>query len=137
MIKAARAQPGPWIPISNPRHLKILGKLVEELGEATAAASRCIIQGIAEEEPTTGKVNRDWLEDELADVLANIDLVIAEFELDTLRIDRRAARKKRFQRMWHEHLASAPAESGTVRAPGVSAAARPATPAGRHRGARR
>ena len=112
-------QPALWVPMTNPRHLKILGKLTEELGEATAAVSRCIIQGIAAAEPTTGKPNRQWLEDELADVLANIDLTIAEFELDAARIGRREDRKKRFLRLWHEALTSAPPESGTVRAPGV------------------
>lgn len=67
----------PWIPMSKPIDIKHLGKLAEELGEASSAVARCLIQGIDESEPVTGKLNRQWLEDELADVCANIQLVCA------------------------------------------------------------
>lgn len=50
--------PNPWHPISDPVDLKHLGKLSEELGECSAAVARCIIQGIDECEPVTGKINR-------------------------------------------------------------------------------
>ena len=62
----------PWHPMSDAVDLKHLGKLAEELSEAGAAVARCIIQGIDEKEPVTGKINREWLQDELADVIANI-----------------------------------------------------------------
>jgi hypothetical protein len=74
----------PWHPIDDKVDLKHLGKLGEELSELAAASSkcatavcRCIIQGVDEAEPVTGKVNREWLEDEIADVQANMDLVFA------------------------------------------------------------
>lgn len=94
--------PNPWHPMDNPVDLKHLGKLMEELGEAQSAAARCIIQGIDEEEPVTGKVNREWLEDELADVLANINLVALRFELDEDRMNERMERKAKQLKLWHD-----------------------------------
>jgi hypothetical protein len=61
----------PWRPMTRPIDLKHLGKLGEESNELGAAISRCIIQGIDEREPVTGKPNRQWLAEEIADVLAN------------------------------------------------------------------
>jgi hypothetical protein len=94
----------PWTPMSVAIDVKHLGKLAEELNEAGSAVARCLIQGIAESEPVTHKPNREWLEDELADVLANIDLVVAHFGLDAARIQRRAERKKSHLRGWHSML---------------------------------
>jgi len=91
----------PWNPITDPRTLRILGKLGEELGECSAATSRCIIQGLDECEPTTGKVNRRWLEEEIADVKANLIFAIAELGLDELHINRRADRKLANLVEWH------------------------------------
>ena len=92
----------PWQPITNALDLKHLGKLAEECGELSAAVSRCIIQGVDEDEPVTGKSNRKWLEEELADVLANISLVSDHFEMDTDFIIARATEKKDRLRTWHE-----------------------------------
>lgn len=94
----------PWNPMDKPIDLKHLGKLGEETNELGAAVSRCIIQGIDEAEPVTGKVNRKWLEDEIADVAANIDLVIEHFKLDTNRITERALDKKGKLKLWHGML---------------------------------
>ena len=94
----------PWHPMIRPIDLKHLGKLSEEFGEAAAAVSRCIIQGIDEHEPITHKPNRAWLEDEIADVLANVALVIDHFKLDLPRIEARVARKKDHLREWHSML---------------------------------
>lgn len=91
----------PWHPITNAVDLKHLGKLGEELNECGAAVSRCIIQGVDEREPETGKLNRDWLQDEIADVLANIDLVIQRFKLDVTKMAPRRERKKLHLRQWH------------------------------------
>ena len=94
----------PWRPMSKPIDLKHLGKLAEELNECGSAVSRCIIQGIDEAEPVTGKVNRNWLEDEIADVYANLVLVIDHFGLNTARIRERMARKQEHLRGWHSML---------------------------------
>lgn len=96
----------PWVPMSKPIDLKHLGKLAEELNEAGSAVARCIIQGIDECEPVTLKRNREWLEDELADVTANIGLVTDHFDLDRGRMQTRAARKMTHLRAWHTMLES-------------------------------
>lgn len=98
----------PWQPISDPRQLKILGKFLEELGEAVSATARTLIQGIDETEPMTGKPNREWLTEEIADVKGNIDLVIEEFQLSEGIIHTRAERKKINLRKWHENLGNTP-----------------------------
>ncbi|MEJ0047059.1 MAG: hypothetical protein WDN04_13790 [Rhodospirillales bacterium] len=90
-----------WVPMSNPTDIRHIGKFQEELNEAGTAASRCLIQGIDEREPETGKLNREWLEDEIADVRATSELAIEHFELDEKRIRERAARKKLYLRSWH------------------------------------
>ena len=71
----------PWEPVSDRTDLKLLGKLLEELGELTSVVSRCLIQGIDEVQPVTGKSNRLWLEEEYADVYANMLLVAHRFDL--------------------------------------------------------
>lgn len=81
--------------------LQHLGKFGEECGEAASAACRCIIQGIDECEPSTGEVNRRWLEKEIADVIANAELCIEHFGLDQAFIDERIAFKKEYLRRWH------------------------------------
>jgi NTP pyrophosphatase (non-canonical NTP hydrolase) len=92
----------PWHPISDAVDLKHLGKLNEEAGELASATARCIIQGVNECEPVTGKVNREWLEDEIADVRANSELTIERFNLDEDRIAARVEKKKEHLRQWHE-----------------------------------
>lgn len=91
--------PNPWHPMSDPVDLKHIGKLLEELSEGGSAAARCMIQGIDEREPVTGKLNREWLEDEIADILANISLCEERFGLNisTARIERKLAHL----RAWH------------------------------------
>ena len=91
----------PWHPISDAVDLKHLGKCAEELNECGSAVARCIIQGIDEAEPVTGKVNRVWLEDEIADVQANLTLVIERFSLDQDRMAARAEKKRRYLQQWH------------------------------------
>lgn len=91
----------PWHPMSVPIDVKHLGKLAEECGELSAAIARCLIQGLDEKEPTTGKLNREWLEDEIADVAANYGLVIEHFDLDVMRIFSRSKQKADRLRAWH------------------------------------
>lgn len=91
----------PWHPMSDPVDLKHMGKIAEEAGELASAASRCIIQGIDEQDPTSKKTNREWLEDEIADVMANMRLVEEHFKLNTSRIDVRVTRKFHALKQWH------------------------------------
>ncbi len=92
----------PWHPITDPRILKTLGKLSEELGECSAVVARCIIQGVGESHPLTGKRNVVWLEEEIADVLANLRLVRERLNLDDFAIHERARVKYELLLAWHE-----------------------------------
>jgi hypothetical protein len=94
----------PWQPETNKLRLALLGKLGEELAEASAAVSRCIIQGIDECEPVTGKLNREWLEDELADVEAALYMVKMRFRLNRLRMMEREQAKRLHLGGWHHMI---------------------------------
>lgn len=91
----------PWRPMADPVDLKHMGKLLEEVNELGSATARCLIQGINEVEPTTKKLNKLWLEEEVADVIANIDLVCDRFKLNRDFISRRVNDKKTRLRTWH------------------------------------
>lgn len=92
----------PWQPENNKLHLAVLGKLGEELGELTSAVFRCVIQGVEGKHPVTGKANLDQLQDEVADVIAGLDLLVERFELDRIEIALRAETKKAHKREWHK-----------------------------------
>lgn len=95
----------PWRPETDSQNLRVMGKCLEELGELTAALSRCIIQGIHEREPVTLKPNIEWLEEEIADVQVNLSLLIERFNLDTSRMtDRMCEKKPKLQRWQNEAL---------------------------------
>lgn len=91
----------PWHPMTDPVDIKHLGKLAEEVNELGTALARCLIQGIDEAEPVTGKINRAWLEDEIADVLAGVELAIERFALNGDFINARKLRKISGLRRWH------------------------------------
>lgn len=110
-----RQRVSPWVPMTDPIDIKHLGKLIEELNELGSAASRCLIQGIDECEPDTGKVNRLWLEEEIADALANIELVMWHFDLNGLLIHGRRIAKQERLRIWHA-MEDGPASAAYERA---------------------
>lgn len=91
----------PWHPMRNTVDVKTLGKLAEESGELSSAVARCLIQGIYEVHPVTGKPNVAWLQEEIADVLANIGLVVDRFNMDQQAIMARAEVKTEQLREWH------------------------------------
>lgn len=94
----------PWKPEQEQIRLAILGKLLEELGEAVAITARCVIQGVDENEPNTHRPNREALEDELADVVAGIALVTEHFGLRQNRMEDRAHTKAKHLKTWHAKL---------------------------------
>jgi NTP pyrophosphatase (non-canonical NTP hydrolase) len=97
---AATFNDPPWHPIKNAVDLKHLGKLGEEVGELGRIVSRTIIQGLDGIDPENGKINREELQNEIADVIANIELCAQRFGLT---VDHeRIRRKKAQQRAWHE-----------------------------------
>ncbi len=91
----------PWLPMIDAIDVKHLGKLGEECSELATSIFRCIIQGLDEREPVTGKINRIWLTEEIADTLANIFLVCQHFTLDGNAINERHDRKVKHLRAWH------------------------------------
>lgn len=78
-----------------------MGKLAEEANELGSVAARCIIQGINEMIPGEDKTNKRWLEEEIADVIANSELVCDHFGLNWGFINNRITEKKRRLRTWH------------------------------------
>lgn len=58
----------PWMHEPDPVLIAALGKLAEESGELASRASRCIVQGLDELDPDTGRSNREELAREMADV---------------------------------------------------------------------
>lgn len=96
-----------WQPITSKVEFAILAKFGEELCEAGASVFRCIIQGVDEKEPKTDKVNKEWLEDEIADVLALMGFVRHHFNLDEVRIAARTKLKREYKTPWFASLMAA------------------------------
>jgi NTP pyrophosphatase (non-canonical NTP hydrolase) len=94
----------PWIPTQAPRAVATLGKLLEELGELSSITARCLIQGIDRRDPSSGQANYLALEEEMADVIAQIRCTRKEFELDEPSIKARAKKKAARQAQWLEAL---------------------------------
>ena len=93
MTATIKPMKGNWVPEQDVHRQKVLGKAMEESGEYTSAVARCLIQGIDENEPVTGKPNRQWLMEEAADVTATLRHLVNTFELDQDFINARAQRK--------------------------------------------
>lgn len=93
-----------WMSESDPHKVRRLGKTLEELGELIAVLARCLIQGSEEIDPGTGRVNHDRLEDEMADVTAQMKLTAVSFQADTLLMDLRIEQKIREMREWEKHF---------------------------------
>lgn len=94
----------PWKVTQDPLTLRRMGKLGEELGELQAVVSRIIIQGIDAIDPSTGKPNRQRLEEEMADVHAQLGCTTGDLHLDAERIRARAATKVQQMLEWEEVL---------------------------------
>lgn len=103
VLNPAREKPlNPWQPESNPITLAVLGKLAEELAEASGIVARCQIQGVGEREPVTLVQNREALQNELADVMATTEMAIKRFGLDVVAMRVRADRKIEHLTRWHQ-----------------------------------
>lgn len=89
-----------WTPTTNLMMLRRMGKLSEELGELQAVVARCIIQGIDEVDPGSGKVNRQRLEDEMADVYAQLIVTTQALGLNCEGISQRSVEKQKQMGEW-------------------------------------
>ncbi len=96
--------PSDWQPITDRHDLAVLGKLGEETCELGSALFRCVIQGIDECEPRTLKVNREWVTEEVADVLAMATIAIQRLGLNVTAIQERRDRKIAYKEPWFAAL---------------------------------
>ncbi len=105
-----------WQHTTNPLHIRRLGKTGEELAELAAVVSRCLIQGLDEIDPSSGKTNRQRLIDETADVRAQLNCNDRAFGLPLAEIAARVAKKEAWMAEWESHYGSALAQP-SVEAP--------------------
>lgn len=108
MIGARGATMNKWEPPTDQRLLRRVGKTGEELCEAGAVVCRIVIQGIDGVDPSSGKTNRERLEDELADVQAQIFCTVRDLDLDNIRMAERRDLKVDLMRQWESHFPGAP-----------------------------
>lgn len=101
----------PWHVETSPlrkRHLgktlEEVGELISELGTLSSIVARCGIQGIDEVDPSSGKTNRLRLEEELADVYAQMGLLAEVFNLDRQFIASRVVVKRSHMHTWNNLL---------------------------------
>lgn len=98
----------PWMPERSPLILRRVGKTGEEAAELLKVTNRIVIQGIDGVDPESGKTNRQCLQDEAADVLAQICLCINVLGLDQAAIDARVTRKLELMAEWEALVADKP-----------------------------
>ena len=98
----------PWHVETNAALLRRFGKLGEELGELQAVVCRCIIQGLEETDPSSGKTNRQRLTEELADVEAQMECTRVALGLDKNEIYKRVLKKIEGMIDWENSMDSAP-----------------------------
>lgn len=99
-----------WKPEPDVLIHQALGKLVEELGELTQIASRCLIQGFNASEPVTGVSNRQQLQKEMSDVRAALEWAsaITGVAEDTDRVMSKLDGFRRWQRMLEADMQTPP-----------------------------
>lgn len=105
----------PWHPISNPFHIRRLGKLQEELAELQKIVARCLIQGLDGIDPATGEPNLRALWKEAADVQAQIEVTTNTFDLPRFLMSERALVKQQRMDEWERVLAAEPDQVYEIR----------------------
>ncbi len=90
----------PWILPSSPLLRRRIGKTGEEANELGAVCSRILIQGLDEIDPSSGKPNRRRLEEESADVIAQIRKNMQRLGLDADFIKQRVSEKCKRMDEW-------------------------------------
>lgn len=94
-----------WHVETDKLRLRKLGKALEELSELSNVLARCIIQGVDEIDPSSGKVNRKRMQDEVADVFTQLAGLIDTFELDHAELIARSKYKKDSMDTWERLIA--------------------------------
>jgi len=90
-----------WRPEPNVLIHQALGKACEEASELANILARCLIQGLDQSEPVSGKPNRKALSDEIADLDAAVQWLreLTGEEYDEERADRKLNGFRQWQRM--------------------------------------
>lgn len=89
-----------WIPTTDLKELRRLGKTCEELGELVAVLGRTICQGLDGVDPASGEANIERITKESADVIAQIGCNIEAFKLDRDRMEQRVIVKTGLMAEW-------------------------------------
>ncbi|OWK26267.1 hypothetical protein AJ87_02730 [Rhizobium yanglingense] len=99
-----------WKPESDVLIHQALGKACEEATELAGIQARCLIQGLNENEPVSGKPNRQALFEEIADLDAAVQWLreLVNDEYDGHRADRKLNGFRRWQRILEADMASPP-----------------------------
>ncbi len=104
-----------WHCEKNEYYLRRFGKALEENNELGAVLARCIIQGIDEIDPSSGKTNRQRMQEEVADVYTQLTLLEQTFNLNGFAISERIQDKMASMHKWELLLLEeAEAERATV-----------------------
>lgn len=96
--------PSPWTPPDfDPVTRKAINKLGEENSELTTVLFRIQNQtdGLDAIIPGETKTNRQWLEEEIADVMATSALAVKHLKLDLEFIEQRARKKTVYLEKWY------------------------------------
>lgn len=97
-----------WIPESDPKVLRRVGKTGEECADLSKVCSRITIQGLDGVDPASGESNREALAKEIADVIAQCDVCIDALALDWDAIRRRVREKVEQMREWEAMFSTQP-----------------------------
>ncbi|WP_234907379.1 hypothetical protein [Rhizobium rhizogenes] len=99
-----------WKPEPDVIIHQALGKACEEASELANILARCLIQGLDQSEPVSGKPNRQALFEEIADLDAAVQWLreLVDDEYDGDRADRKLNGFRRWQRMLEEDMQEVP-----------------------------
>ncbi|MQW67674.1 hypothetical protein GHK50_23700 [Sinorhizobium medicae] len=100
-----------WKPEPDVLIHQALGKACEEATELANILARCLIQGLDECDPVSGKPNREALSDGIADLDAAVQWLreLTGDDYDDERADRKLNGFRRWQRMLEDDVAASPA----------------------------
>lgn len=79
-----------------------VGKTAEECAELLAVLARISIQGIDAVDPASGKTNRQRMQEEIADVYAQLDECVSKISVDNIAISNRRTEKRRQMLEWEQ-----------------------------------
>lgn len=94
----------PWQVTTDPKQLRRLGKTAEELAELQKVIARVQIQGIDGVDPDSGVSNREAMQKEVADVAAQVELLIHHYSLDRTAMLDRSKQKMLQMAEWEQVL---------------------------------